>query len=114
MNLGKTEKQRLAQIVAVKKYREKNRERFRLYARKNFEARRAFVNSLKDNPCMDCNQKFPAACMEFDHRPGTQKHAAVSSLTNSSLETLQKEIDKCDLVCANCHRIRTQKRLSKQ
>lgn len=48
--------------------------------------------------------------MDFDHRPGTIKVADVSVLARSSTkERTLDEIAKCDLVCANCHRIRTER-----
>jgi hypothetical protein len=50
--------------------------------------------------------------MDFDHRPGTEKlfQFGGSDLVRHSLETTLAEIAKCDLVCANCHRVRTWRR----
>jgi hypothetical protein len=45
--------------------------------------------------------------MDFDHRNITDKMFTVSQRLVCSLERLIAEVDKCDLVCANCHRIRT-------
>lgn len=59
-------------------------------------------------PCLDCGQGFPHYVMDFDHIG--DKKAAVSRLLGYSMETLLVEIAKCDLVCANCHRIRTYRR----
>jgi hypothetical protein len=63
---------------------------------------------LKDmQPCKDCKQAFPAEVMEYDH-VGPDKSANVSMLVNqASPAKVLAEIAKCDLVCANCHRIRT-------
>ena len=72
--------------------------------------RRARVDVLKDRPCHDCGQTFPPECMDFDHRDGTTKADNVSRLLHS-WPALLAEIAKCDLVCANCHRIRTRRRL---
>lgn len=60
-------------------------------------------------PCVDCAARFPACCMDFDHR-GLDKHEEVGRLVARCRpwEVIAAEIDKCDLVCANCHRIRTQ------
>lgn len=58
---------------------------------------------------MDCGNSFPSECMDFDHVRGT-KLVQVSDLTWSNETTLMTEIAKCDLVCANCHRIRTKAR----
>ena len=71
-----------------------------------------FVNAQKTKPCMDCEIQYPFYVMDFDHRPGELKLGNIASLIRSkvALEILQKEIDKCDLVCANCHRERTWRR----
>jgi hypothetical protein len=76
---------------------------------------RRFIEDLKSStPCMDCNVQYPSCVMDFDHRPDVVKKANVSQLNLfSSMEDLQNEISKCDLVCANCHRIRTRDRLVK-
>lgn len=58
---------------------------------------------------MDCGGTFPPECMDYDHRPGTEKYYGVGQLTGS-LTKMKAEIAKCDLVCANCHRIRTHAR----
>jgi hypothetical protein len=73
---------------------------------------RALVNKLKAAPCMDCNTAFPAVCMDFDHRPGEVKVGGVSELAKAgrSTDVLLAEIAKCDLVCSNCHRVRTYNR----
>ena len=67
-------------------------------------------NKLKDKPCMDCGNRFPPECMDWDHRDETTKINSVTRLVLRTPATLQAEIAKCDLVCSNCHRIRTQKR----
>lgn len=50
--------------------------------------------------------------MDFDHRDASLKVDAVSRLLRraSSIEELQQEIAKCDVVCSNCHRLRTKAR----
>ena len=50
--------------------------------------------------------------MEFDHRPGTKKKFGVCQITwhGRSLKSVQEEIDKCDVVCVMCHRLRTESR----
>ena len=70
--------------------------------------RDAFIETLKLKPCMDCNGIFPPCVMEFDHVRG-KKHKPVSQLRHNKMETLLLEVAKCDLVCSNCHRMRTHK-----
>jgi hypothetical protein len=52
--------------------------------------------------------------MDFDHRPGTEKLFEIADYLAtrvvSTYAKLDAEIEKCDVVCSNCHRIRTQER----
>jgi hypothetical protein len=72
----------------------------------------AWYISLKDGrPCADCGGVFHHAAMQWDHLDGAQKTASVSSLGSSkSRLRLLAEIEKCELVCANCHAVRTYER----
>jgi hypothetical protein len=76
--------------------------------RRRYERRRAYIESLKANPCADCGGTFPPECMDFDHLGDKFKNLA--RLMSYSLERIKEELAKCELVCANCHRIRTRKR----
>lgn len=77
------------------------------------QERQAWLDSLKSKPCMDCGNTFPPECMDFDHRPGEEKLFNIrAGYMNSAL--LNDEIAKCDLICANCHRIRTRSRIVKK
>jgi len=83
---------------------------------KYIEERKIFLEKIKNKPCLDCGKKYPAWVMDFDHRNGQEKVASVSFLTFRKLanfDKIRKEIAKCDLVCSNCHRERTYKRLQK-
>jgi hypothetical protein len=58
--------------------------------------------------CADCGYNKHPAAMEFDHMPGTKKLFNIGEeIGNRSVESLWKEIAKCEVVCANCHAIRT-------
>lgn len=70
------------------------------------------MNEIKEaSPCADCGFRFAACAMDFDHR-GTDKVDLVGSIVRSpaSWDMVQAEIDKCDIVCSNCHRVRTKSR----
>ena len=66
----------------------------------------------KSNPCSDCNNYFHYSQMDFDHI-NDNKTINIARISNSSLslKRIQDEINKCELVCANCHRLRTWNRL---
>lgn len=76
---------------------------------------RSFIRAAKDVPCADCGNKFHPAAMDFDHLPGHKKKFTIAStVTNHSpLEEIKEEMSKCDVVCSNCHRVRTYNRRRK-
>ena len=83
----------------------------RAFNRRRKAAAKALLSWWKSRPCMDCGACFPPCAMDFDHRPGTAKRFAVNnSKVLYGLDTLVAEIAKCDIVCACCHRIRTEAR----
>jgi hypothetical protein len=77
--------------------------------RARVRAARAWMSSLKEGvACADCGQVFPAWVMHWDHLPGYQKVACISELVGSRRRTITiTELKKCELVCANCHVLRT-------
>jgi len=82
----------------------------RAESKRRLLARDEQINKLKARPCMDCGHKFPPVCMDFDHVKGNKVIKISTYRAHYKWKTLLKEIAKCELVCANCHRIRTQKR----
>lgn len=73
---------------------------------------KAIVNAHQNVPCKDCGNIFPVCCMDFDHVRG-EKLGDICGMANSTLPIARilDEIQKCEVVCSNCHRIRTVKRL---
>jgi len=62
---------------------------------------------LLDHPCVDCGNSDPRV-LEFDHKDDVVKSREVTTMFNWSWKSISDEIKKCDVRCANCHRIRTQ------
>jgi len=73
---------------------------------------RAWYTSLKKGrPCADCGQTFHPAAMQWDHLPEFEKFASLGDLVRrGSRELILREVVKCELVCANCHAVRTVRR----
>ena len=82
---------------------------------KNAERRRAtaaYIANLKaTTPCADCKVQYPSYVMDFDHVTG-DKCFNVSEMLSHSIEAVNIESAKCEIVCSNCHRQRTHTRKS--
>lgn len=82
--------------------------------RQNANAKKqAFLaEQLVGKSCVDCGYSNILA-LEFDHREPTEKSFTISKFlsknhaSDNKLELLRREIEKCDVVCSNCHTIRT-------
>lgn len=85
---------------------EKVRLKNRNYHQAMAKANTAFLRTLKEAlPCADCGKNFPHYVMEFDHVRGL-KSFTVTSKADCSTKAMLSELDKCDIVCANCHKVR--------
>jgi len=58
--------------------------------------------------CKDCGYKKHHSALEFDHIKGKKQ---INIAFAKSIGQAKKEIEKCEIVCSNCHRIRTYNRL---
>lgn len=92
-----------------REYHEKNKERIRQRRAEKARLFWAFMREYKTQPCNDCGHMYPYYVMDFDHVRGV-KRKAISDMCYINLNDVFEEIQKCDLVCANCHRERTHQR----
>lgn len=71
------------------------------------QLRRNLIDKIKlDRGCAKCGFNAHAAALDFNHIKGT-KNFSVSQDTKKAMSKLLAEIDKCEILCANCHRIHT-------
>jgi len=77
---------------------------------KREEARHFVFTYLSNHPCVDCSETDPYV-LTFDHVKGSKK-MNISQMVNQgySLKAIQREIDKCEVRCANCHMRREKER----
>ena len=86
-----------------------NKEKYKTKARINnakyLEANKQLINEVKSKGCSLCSETEPC-CMDFHHIDPNTKIDTVSriALNATSIQTLQAEIDKCVVLCSNCHR----------
>lgn len=72
-------------------------------------SRMRWLTEYKDGkPCADCGKVFDPICMDFHHVDPKLKKNEIRELLRDgySMQTVQAEIDKCVLICSNCHRLR--------
>jgi hypothetical protein len=95
----------------VKGHYDRNRAVYMAKAKRQRERLIEWMRIRKEQPCVDCNQSYPYYVMDFDHRHS--KKLNLGNFRRYGRQQVLAEIDKCDLVCANCHRFRTHARLVK-
>lgn len=91
----------------VKPHRERDLARSRAHYRRN---RERVTEYLRTHPCVDCGES-DTLVLDFDHRDRSIKYKNISQLIGNSWTTIETEIAKCDVRCANDHRRRTAKQL---
>ena len=99
---------------SAERHREYYLENKTYYFSKNKRKRQraaTLIDGLKNRPCADCKRKYPPYVLDFDHLPGREKTANLAQLrSHAGVARINKEAAACEVVCANCHRIRTHKR----
>ncbi len=106
--MGRKGECRVCQREYGRLYYIRNRDRVKNF----YKGRRAItqvqiMDYLKSHPCVDCKE-MDWVVLEFDHVRGV-KYRGVSALVHNGYpwRTIEAEIAKCEVVCANCHRRRT-------
>ncbi len=89
----------------AKLYREKNKDRILQQQKENKRARKLWAIEYLGECCHSCGKTFHPSVYEFHHKDPSTKDRDPSKMMSLSHEKLQKELDKCVLLCANCHRI---------
>jgi len=92
-----------------RRYRAKNKETWQTWQRVLITSLSEYCAYLKETtPCLDCGEYDEHYVMEFDHLDGSQRVCSPSAA--GGWGRMFREIAKCEIVCARCHRIRTWKR----
>jgi hypothetical protein len=113
------EKQRAYQREAQRRYKERhpekvkerekkrvrNREKQSETLRNHRQKKKEWLNSLKGSTCSRCELEWPSFVLEFHHVDPSQKDFILAKCYSRSKERILCEIEKCVVLCANCHRI---------
>ncbi|MFN8518089.1 MAG: hypothetical protein U0667_01580 [Chloroflexota bacterium] len=105
--------------MAVRDQREANREYYRRNREREIErvrarqdATRDLLRKLREQPCADCGHSFQPYQMDFDHLDSSVKafRLTAGSAMLAPRQVIDNEVAKCEILCANCHRVRTRVR----
>lgn len=93
------------QKAYLKKHYRDNKKKYLNSSQRSLNRRRQIVSDYKaERGCLFCGENEPI-CLDLHHKNPNKKIASIAWLvTNRSMETIKKEIQKCVVVCSNCHR----------
>jgi hypothetical protein len=101
-------KEKHRELIAERQreYRKKTPEKVLEYRQKKYESQRKWLEEYrKGKVCAWCGFEDHRA-LQFHHKdPLTKEFGIRQKIGKISLRRIQKEIDKCELICANCHQI---------
>lgn len=102
----------MSQVESSKRHYLKNKSQRIADVKTRKDDVRAKVNVLKEtSPCTDCEVFYPHYVMHFDHLKDKTREISKAITYGWSFSRILIEIEKCELVCANCHAIRTWNRI---
>ena len=78
-------------------------------ARRRFEAREVLDREKSKNPCKDCAHSYHPCQMDVLKKIGGRK-VPMARMLHLSIERIMEELRRCDIVCANCARLRNHMR----
>jgi len=79
----------------------------RHYERDRCREQKAILVAEHGGKCCDCNGVFPDCCYQFHHRNPDEKLFNLGRQMLRNIDVLRVEAKKCDMICANCHVLRT-------
>lgn len=91
----------------------KTKEERNQYARDRRDKRKALLIEHFGNKCADCGGTFHPCCYDFHHRNPLEKSFEIAPRMDGNWETIKSEVEKCDMLCSNCHRVRHYKEESR-
>ena len=87
-----------------KKYNELNREKIGEYKREQRKERKAYCIEYLGGKCVKCGA---TERLEFDHIDRTTKKYNITRKVDRTFDILKEELNKCQLLCYDCHKVKT-------
>jgi hypothetical protein len=89
-------------------WRKANQERFTRLQVEWQRKRLQQISEIKlERGCAQCGYRGHPAALHFDHLPEYEKSFTISQRTHRKWSTIVAEMEKCQVLCANCHAIQT-------
>ena len=108
---GRTGTCKVCRIIIHKEHYEANKPAYIDKAKLLKQILRAEVDKIKETtPCADCGEYFQACQMDFDHINNDKEASIAILVRDGKRKKVFKEIEKCEVVCSNDHRLRTYNR----
>jgi len=90
----------------ARNWRRNNKEYIKEKQRETKRQRKLWAINYLGGTCQSCGGVFHPAVYEFHHLDPITKDRDPSKMMSLSVDRLQNELNKCELLCANCHRLR--------
>lgn len=94
-----------SRAAAMKAWRDTNKDYVREKQREDKRTRKLWAIKYLGEKCNECKNTFHPSIYEFHHVDPETKDKDPSKMMSLSLLRLTNELDKCILLCANCHRL---------
>ena len=92
------------EAAGMRRYRKRHGETYLAHVREQRREKKEWLDQFKIQ-CSRCNETH-VACLEFHHKNPAEKDFLLSvGVAKYSLERLKAEVEKCEVICSNCHRI---------
>jgi hypothetical protein len=86
-----------------KKHYYNNKKQYSIRNKRRAKEAKEFIINIKKNSICKCGEKRWWV-LEFHHNNNNDKYEDVSKLINYGIVAVKKEIKKCEILCANCHK----------
>lgn len=101
----------IKQKEAQRRWYEKNSDKVKASVTSGRITNAKKIRALKESgSCVDCGGRFHFSVMDYDHTDDNKVMTVSRLSARRSWAEVLREIEKCDLVCSNCHRYRTWRR----
>jgi hypothetical protein len=103
----KSSKCKQCQRIYVKEHYLNNREKYVrngiAHKKNRRQEHKKIIDDIRSKGCCECGETHPAV-LDFHHIDPSDKDFVIAKYSEYGLETLLKELNKCIVICSNCHR----------